>query len=85
MEIIVRQRVLEEGKHWSTLALGKSGVKGDNQAEPSPSDSNSNPYMTTYWPQGGRGVGVTLGLDEVKKKELDDKIPRIQAVFKYSR
>ena len=35
--------------------------KNDNETEDAPSDSNSDPYMTDWWPRGGRDVSVTFG------------------------
>ena len=34
--------------------------KNDNETEDAPSDSNSDPYMTDWWPRGGRDVSVTF-------------------------
>jgi len=57
--------------------------------EDAPSDSNSDPYMTDWWPQGGRDVSVTLGraydsdvvVQISGEKELDQSIDQIESVL----
>jgi hypothetical protein len=67
---VARRRVIEEGRgEWSSLGerrgLGGEGTEvgggGGDETEDALSDSNSDPYMTDWWPLGGRDVSVTFG------------------------
>jgi hypothetical protein len=89
---VARRRVFEEGREWSSseeMEQQGSRKKSNNETEDAPSDSNSDPYITDWWPQGGRDVSVTLGkvynLDVVMqnsgKKEPDQSIDQIESVL----
>jgi hypothetical protein len=59
--------------------------KNEDVTENAPSDSNSNPYMTEWWPQGGRGISVTLVEGERSDenlKQLDQSIEQIEDVIR---
>jgi hypothetical protein len=85
------QRVIENAREWSTSERVGSVTKEDeDEAEDTPTDSNSDPYLTDWWPHGGRDVSITLGMgDEVKQwsggEELDQSIEQIESVVRDSR
>jgi len=58
MKKVVRRRVYEEGRDWSTSE--RLGLVNNGHGNDAPSDSNSDPYMTDWRPQGGSDVSVTL-------------------------
>jgi hypothetical protein len=89
---VARRRVFEEGREWSNAEETEqqgSRKKNHNETEDAPSDSNSDPYMTDWWPQGGRDVSVTLDkvydsdvvVQSSGEKELDQSIDQIESVL----
>src|ERR1700691_6304458 len=89
---VARRRVFEEGREWSNTEETEqqgSRKKNHNETEDAPSDSNSDPYMTDWWPQGGRDVSVTLDkvydsdvvVQSSGEKELDQSIDQIESVL----
>jgi len=91
---VARRRVFEAGQEWTSSDsedMEQQGPrkKNNNETEDAASDSNSDPYMTDWWPLGGRDVSVTLGKaydsDVVARrsgeKELDQSIDRIESVL----
>lgn len=59
-----------------------SETRGQDTTEGPFVDSNSDPWMTTYFPLGGRGATLTFGQDAVWKEKVDSAIPRIECVVK---
>ena len=88
---VARRHVFEEGREWSNSEeMEQHGSrKNNNEMEDAPSDSNSDPYMTDWWPQGGRDVSVTFGkaydsdvvVQRSGEKELDQSIDQIESVL----
>jgi hypothetical protein len=92
IEKVARRRIFEEGREWQSsgrLELKpKSISKNDNETEDAPSDSNSDPYMTDWWPQGGRDVSITLGktydshvMQRSGKNESGQSIDQIESIL----
>ena len=81
MEKAGRRRVFEEGWDWSSSAKPRL-VKNENVnvTEDAPSDSNSDPYMTDWWSQGGRDVSVTLS-ESVRARDLLSRASAEQQLF----
>jgi hypothetical protein len=88
---VARRRVFEDGREWSSSEeMEQQGSRNNNnETEDAPSDSNSDPYMTDWWPQGGRDVSVTLGkvydsdvfMQTSGEKEPDQSIDQIECVL----
>ena len=86
---VARRRVFEEGWEWTSseeMEQQGSRKENDNETEEAPPDGNTDPYMSEWWPQGGRDVSVTLGkaynLDVVmQRKELDQSIDQIESML----
>lgn len=84
---VVKRRTLEAGWAWSNCTTAVvAAQQGQDITESSPSDSNMDPDMSTWWPLGGRDVSVTL--DSGPKREqgtgeddLDPSIMRIDKVI----
>jgi hypothetical protein len=93
IEQVSRRRIFEEGREWQSsgeMELKSISIsKNDNETEDAPSDSNSDPYMTDWWPQGGRDVSVTLGktydshvvMPRSGENEPGQSIDRIESIF----
>jgi hypothetical protein len=91
IEKVARRRIFEQGREWQSsgeMEL-KLKTKNDNETEDAPSDSNSDPYMTDWWPQGGRDVSVTLGkaynshvvMQRSGENEPDRSIDQIESIL----
>jgi hypothetical protein len=93
IEKVARRRIFEDGREWPSLEemeqQRSKTKKNDNETEDAPSDSNSDPYITGWWPQGGRDVSVTLGkvydsdivLQRSGKNEAGQSIDQIESVL----
>lgn len=85
MAKVARRRVFEKMHEWSSSEnLGSVMEKNEDVTEDVPSDSNSDPYMTEWWPLGGRDISVTFGegFETNATKQLCQSIERIESVIK---
>jgi len=83
---VAKQRVFEDAREWSSSKRLELVIR-ENEAEGAPSDSNSDPYMTDWLPQGGRDASVTFDNGcEVGQKTAetgpDQSIEQIEIVLR---
>lgn len=65
---VIKRHTLEAGWAWSNCTTAVAAAQQDQTImESSPSNSNMDPDMSTWWPLGGRDVSVTL--DSRPKRE----------------